>query len=120
MPKSDCQSELSALQSTNELNGSWIRWYSQQLRQNSVCAPAQPGHLYACPCCGHNILKQRGAFEICDQCYWQDDGQDDADADVVRGGPNGHLSLSMARANFRRYGACEERFLAVLRKTLSA
>jgi hypothetical protein len=25
-------------------------------------------------------------------CFWEDDGQDDHDADLVRGGPNGALS----------------------------
>ena len=46
-------------------------------------------------------LSERGGFEICSVCWWEDDGQDDADADVVRGGPNGDLSLTQARKNFR-------------------
>jgi hypothetical protein len=33
-------------------------------------------------------------------CYWCDDGQDDPDADVVRYGPNGSLSLTAARRLF--------------------
>jgi hypothetical protein len=53
--------------------------------------------------------------EICEVCYWEDDGQDDHDAEVVRGGPNGGLSLSEARANYRRFGACEPRFLGSVR-----
>ena len=40
-------------------------------------------------------------------CFWEDDGQDDYDADVVRDGPNGALSLTEARAIYRRIGACE-------------
>jgi hypothetical protein len=34
-------------------------------------------------------------------CWWEDDGQDDRDADQVRGGPNGHESLLSDRLNFR-------------------
>ncbi|WP_428829389.1 CPCC family cysteine-rich protein [Nonomuraea coxensis] len=34
--------------------------------------------------------------------------QDDPDADVVLGGPNGRLSLTQARRNFLVFGACEE------------
>lgn len=68
-----------------------------------------------CPCCGYKTLLDRGRFEICDVCYWEDDGQDDYDADVVRGGPNGPLSLSVARANYRQFGACEQRFVAHVR-----
>jgi len=34
-----------------------------------------------------------------------DAGQDEHDADTVRGAPNGGLSLRQARANYRRFGA---------------
>jgi hypothetical protein len=54
-----------------------------------------------CPCCGYWTLSERGTFEICAECGWEDDGQDDADADVVRGGPNGALSLTAAREHYR-------------------
>ncbi|MGV9885301.1 CPCC family cysteine-rich protein [Streptomyces sp. NPDC003006] len=56
---------------------------------------------YRCPCCGFITLGERAAFEICDVCYWEDDGQDEHDADEVRGGPNHDLSLRQAGA-----GAC--------------
>jgi len=72
----------------------------------------------ACPCCGHLTLTERGAFEMCPVCWWEDDGQDDADADVVRGGPNGDLSLSRARANYRTVGACDPRFVGSVRPPL--
>src|SRR5215813_4159039 len=42
---------------------------------------------YACPCCGYPTLGALGEFEICSLCCWEDDGQDDADADLVRGPP---------------------------------
>ena len=69
----------------------------------------------ACPCCGHLTLGKRGGDEICQVCFWEDDGQGDADADVVRGEPNGMLSLVAARDNYRRIGACERRFLPNVR-----
>lgn len=53
-----------------------------------------------CPCCGFPTLGARSIFEICPICWWEDDGQDEADADEVRGGPNGAYSLTRARANF--------------------
>ena len=53
-----------------------------------------------CPCCGYPTLSARGDYEICTICWWEDDGQDDADAEDVRGGPNGAYSLTRARANF--------------------
>jgi hypothetical protein len=62
---------------------------------------------FRCPCCGYLTLAGRGHFEICPVCLWEDDGQDDHDADVVRGGRNRDLSLTQARANFRAHGAVD-------------
>jgi hypothetical protein len=56
-----------------------------------------------CPCCGFPTLSEVAAYEICELCNWEDDGQGNVDADIVRGGPNGDYSLTDARANFRRY-----------------
>ncbi|MBP8300793.1 MAG: hypothetical protein KA020_10535 [Planctomycetes bacterium] len=61
----------------------------------------------ACPCCRYLTLSERGAWCICPVCFWEDDGQGDADADVVRGGPNGVLSLTIARASFTSIGASD-------------
>ncbi|AIJ20651.1 CPCC family cysteine-rich protein [Amycolatopsis methanolica] len=70
---------------------------------------------YACPCCGYLTLRERGGFEICEVCFWEDDGQDAHDADEVRGGPNGWLSLTQARRNFESFGAVEEKALEHVR-----
>ena len=56
-----------------------------------------------CPCCGYPTLGSWAACEICSLCHWEDDGQDDADADLVRRGPNHSFSLVEARENFERY-----------------
>ncbi|WP_328943405.1 CPCC family cysteine-rich protein [Streptomyces sp. NBC_00250] len=73
---------------------------------------------YRCPCCGFLTLDERGSFDICPVCFWEDDGQDDHDADQVRGGPNGRLSLTEARQNFQAMGACDERCAAFVRDPL--
>ncbi|MEJ0049461.1 MAG: CPCC family cysteine-rich protein [Rhodospirillales bacterium] len=46
---------------------------------------------YRCPCCRSLTLCSRAQDEICPVCYWEDDGQDDHDADQIRGGPNRNL-----------------------------
>ncbi|WP_327350301.1 CPCC family cysteine-rich protein [Streptomyces sp. NBC_01304] len=56
--------------------------------------------LVACPCCFQRTLEEQANFEICPECGWEDDGQDDADAHIVRGGPNGWLSLAQARLEY--------------------
>jgi len=68
-----------------------------------------------CPCCYCRTLDERGGFDICVVCFWEDDGQDDYDADIVRGGPNAALSLTQTRANYRKFGACDARALAFVR-----
>ena len=57
----------------------------------------------------------RACDEICKVCFWEDDGQDDHDADDVRGGPNGTLSLRQARLNFGVYGASDRKFVSNVR-----
>jgi hypothetical protein len=49
------------------------------------------------------MLSERGGYEICSLCNWEDDGQDDPHAEEVWGGPNGSYSLVQARANFRQH-----------------
>lgn len=55
---------------------------------------------FFCPCCDLPTLRSRSDFGICTICFWEDDGQDSADADDVRGGPNHDYSLTEARRNF--------------------
>jgi len=79
---------------------------------NNIQGPAADGTMYPCPCCGHRTLRERGKFGICPVCWWEDDGQDDQDADIVRGGPNGDLSLTQFRQHFRQCGASDPRHLS--------
>ncbi|MFT5733771.1 MAG: hypothetical protein ACJA2W_002473 [Planctomycetota bacterium] len=58
-----------------------------------------------CPCCDYYSLQGRGGFEICQVCYWEDDGQDLDALDTVSG-PN-HITLRAARLNFERIGASD-------------
>lgn len=64
-----------------------------------------------CPCC-----RYRTGCRTCPVCFWTDDGSDDRDLDIARGGPNGELSLSEARLAFALYGASHLRYLDVVRR----
>jgi hypothetical protein len=63
-----------------------------------------------CPCCDYFSLSSRGEYEICEVCFWEDDGMDLGGLDQCSG-PN-HITLRDARENFRRIGACDERAVA--------
>jgi len=94
-----------------ELEGrrQWFRWYVDQLDNNSVRTKRAKGESFRCPCCTFKTLPGRGAYGICPVCFLEDDGQDEDDADVIRGGPNGVISLTEARANYKKLGASLER-----------
>lgn len=57
-------------------------------------------NLFTCPSCGYPSLSERGIYDICEICNWEDDRQDDARADEVWGGPNQKLSLTASRLIF--------------------
>ncbi|MGZ5243079.1 MAG: CPCC family cysteine-rich protein [Bacteroidia bacterium] len=52
--------------------------------------------LYSCPGCGYPTLSERGGYEICSVCNWEDDGQDESQANEIWGGPN-QLTLTENR-----------------------
>ena len=83
--------------------------------RKEVIEPKRRGLRHACPCCKFRTLSSRGDYEICKVCFWEDDGQGEQDADIVRGGPNYELSLRQAQANFRNIGAVAERYLTFVR-----
>ena len=71
-----------------------------------------------CPCCGYQTLSARGIYDICQVCFWEDDGQDDETAGEVWGGPNGDLSLTQARKNFMAFGASSQKHISKVRNPL--
>jgi Cysteine-rich CPCC len=87
-----------------------LEWFTAYTSQRNVFAPAGEAP-YTCPCCGHATLSERGGYEICVECGWEDDGQDDHDSAVIRGGPNGRLSLDDARADYIRKGGTPQQHL---------
>ena len=93
--------------SDDELIRRRTAWFLAYTSQRNVLASPDGGP-YTCPCCGHRTLGERGAYDICAECSWEDDGQDDHDSDVVRGGPNGPLSLDAARTAYVARGGVRQ------------
>lgn len=71
---------------------------------------------YKCPCCGFYTFEHRpnGTYDICKVCFWEDDPTQLGDCNY-KGGANG-VSLLQAKANFLRFGACEERMIPYVRE----
>jgi hypothetical protein len=64
----------------------------------------EPEQLHPCPCCDYRTLDARGQYDICNVCFWEDDGTSELDRPS---GPN-HMTLREARDNFQRFGAVSE------------
>lgn len=64
----------------------------------------EPVKFQSCPCCGCRTIEERGNYDICKVCWWEDDGQDNEHADKETGGPNYGISLTQGRINFIKYG----------------
>ena len=96
----------------------WFQHTIENMDKKSIFAPPQEGVRYRCPCCHYKTLEERGGYYICPVCFWEDDGQDDEDADTRRAFSPNHMSLTQARENYRRFGACDERHLQHVRPPL--
>lgn len=71
--------------------------------------------IITCPCCAYPKKKE---FDICPICWWQDEGYENENAKIVRGGPNGYLSLEQARINFSKTLNCgDTKKLSIKEKT---
>lgn len=88
---------------------------------------------FACPCCGCLTLEERGGYDICPVCFWEDDAYiiikdgkikgvrvdhevcNDDLLDVPSGANHG-MTLREGRENYRRIGACEESMRKHVRK----
>jgi hypothetical protein len=55
-----------------------------------------------CPCCGYRTLPERGAYDLCPVCWWEDD-RAETDAESLDG-PNG-TTLAEGQRLYARYGA---------------
>lgn len=71
---------------------------------------------FTCPCCGYKTLGEEppGTFNICNICFWEDDGFQYHHPDV--GGGANTPSLREAQKNYMLFGACEQRCMKFVRE----
>ena len=73
------------------------------------------GRKYKCPVCGYYTLDESLGNEICPVCFWEDDCREEyADEESPANG----ISISRARENWHRVGACDPDVLRFCRKPL--
>ncbi|MDR2872319.1 MAG: hypothetical protein LBV45_07360 [Xanthomonadaceae bacterium] len=59
-----------------------------------------------CPCCDYFTLDERGYYDICPVCFWEDDGTNIDEPDTPS--RQNRLTLRDARTNFTHFGAYDE------------
>ena len=71
---------------------------------------------YKCPCCGYKTLEvpNTNTFEICDVCFWENDGIQFNDINYTDGA--NCVSLKKARENYKKIGAFEKDYINEVRK----
>lgn len=71
-----------------------------------------------CPCCGYYTqlveTSDEPLFEICEVCFWQYDAVAHDNPNMVIGA--NHISLYDAQENYKKFGACKEKFKNDVRK----
>jgi Cysteine-rich CPCC len=109
------------------LNGTEFVWYVEEqdwpgllsgvldVSKDGIWLVRSAKERYPCPCCGYLTLNtaDRGSYDICPVCFWEDDAVQFEDPDYA-GGAN-VLSLTQARKNFLAIHASDPRFAAYVR-----
>jgi hypothetical protein len=72
---------------------------------------AKRGEMFQCPCCDCFTLNGVGQYDICPVCFWEDDGTTGEHGFS----PNGS-TLTVARQNYRAFGADSKRNIPHVRK----
>ncbi|MFT4649829.1 MAG: hypothetical protein ACI9X4_003070 [Glaciecola sp.] len=61
---------------------------------------------YQCPCCDFYSMARRNVHDICQVCYWEDDGTDLDRLNQIS--DSNHITLFEARHNFNAFGASDQ------------
>ena len=69
--------------------------------------------IYApCPCCGYRTVEESGAYDVCPNCYWEDDGNEDP----TKYSSVNHLTLQQGRDNYKQMGASDPAYIDIVNK----
>ncbi|RXM38169.1 hypothetical protein BOQ62_19125 [Chryseobacterium sp. CH21] len=86
---------------------SYIEAKINNLYQLSINLLGTPKELFTCPCCNYKTILEKGNYQICRVCFWEDDGGDDE----FKYSYVNHMTLKEGKENFKTKGAISEKFL---------
>lgn len=89
---------------------SYSEWSNEQLAvmassilRKRVFVDGENPKKYPCPCCEEETLSVRGEYDICSNCNWEDDGNEDED----KYSSANHMTLKQGKKNYLLYGRVE-------------
>ncbi|MCS3533027.1 CPCC family cysteine-rich protein [Chryseobacterium sp. JUb7] len=91
---------------------SYIEEKIRNFYQLSINVSGAPKELFTCFCCNYKTILERGNYQICKVCFWEDDGGND----LSKYSHVNHMTLNEAKNNFKIKGAILERFLEYVDK----
>lgn len=68
--------------------------------------------LSPCPCCNFRTIFEKGNYQICPVCFWEDDGN----MNDMKNSSANHMTLKEAKDNFKTKGAISDQFLKFVDK----
>lgn len=91
----------------NGVKISFINEKIKNLYQFPLTITGNPKVLFTCPCCNYKTILEKGNYEICPICFWEDDGSND----LLKYSHVNHMTLKNAKDNFKTKGVILDKFL---------
>ncbi len=83
----------------------------------SILKKRSKNQRFPCKCCGYLTISEYGLYDICPVCFWEDDSaESDSENEDFISQANNDMTLIEAKNNFRKFGACSEKFVKLVRK----
>lgn len=86
---------------------SYIEGKIRNLYQLPIGVNGVSKELFTCFCCNYKTILERGNYQICKVCFWEDDGGNDE----CKYSHVNHMTLKEAKDNFKIKGVILEKFL---------
>ncbi|WP_228376150.1 CPCC family cysteine-rich protein [Chryseobacterium sp. BLS98] len=96
----------------NGVKVSYVEEKIKTLYQLPITVFGSTKELNPCPCCNFKTIFEKGNYQICPVCFWEDDGNTD---DMKTSSAN-HMTLKEAKENFKSKGAISDQFLKFVDK----
>ncbi|OYD06598.1 CPCC family cysteine-rich protein [Paludifilum halophilum] len=78
---------------------------------SKVCVEGQEEILFPCPCCKYQTFLERGQYEVCPVCFWEDDGSNEP----TRYSSVNQMTLGDGQVHFKEYGAVSKKSLQFIK-----